>query len=271
MTQSPRIVTPWQTEHFTANQRVQVPNIEGLWSPIPLRVWFLEPESLTIGYHALQDSQNNFAVQSLQIPCAAFQGSIACSNCLVLQVLTAANALACSIGGFKNTTQLARTGCGQCKQRNCCQRHAQPAQPPQQNKLPDHVRLHHHAQTSANSWACYEPKSNDKDPQKAKHPSRNNSRQIVSGSEACLTGQPVGCPTRNKDMLQLQNRKPIKGKPNNSSIHMLPKPIWCLKHSSDNRTASQVPPQYWQLLAYGYWTVETQTSRAPKHGFGIRN
>ena len=28
------------------SQRVQVPNVEGFWSQIPLRVWLLEPESL---------------------------------------------------------------------------------------------------------------------------------------------------------------------------------------------------------------------------------
>ena len=31
-------------------QKVQVPNIQVLWSQIPLRVWLLEPESLNIGY-----------------------------------------------------------------------------------------------------------------------------------------------------------------------------------------------------------------------------
>ena len=31
-------------------QRVQVPNIEGLWSQKTLRVWYLEPESLNVGY-----------------------------------------------------------------------------------------------------------------------------------------------------------------------------------------------------------------------------
>ena len=31
-------------------QRVQVPKISGLWSQKPFRVWFLEPESLNIGY-----------------------------------------------------------------------------------------------------------------------------------------------------------------------------------------------------------------------------
>ena len=31
-------------------QRVQVPNIQGLWAPIPLRVWFLEPETSNVGY-----------------------------------------------------------------------------------------------------------------------------------------------------------------------------------------------------------------------------
>ena len=32
------------------SQRVQVPNIQGLWSRIPLRVWFWGAESLKIGY-----------------------------------------------------------------------------------------------------------------------------------------------------------------------------------------------------------------------------
>ena len=32
------------------SQRVQVLNIEGLWSQKPLRVWFWGPENLNIGY-----------------------------------------------------------------------------------------------------------------------------------------------------------------------------------------------------------------------------
>ena len=32
------------------SQRVQVPNILGLWSQKPLRVGFLGPESLNVGY-----------------------------------------------------------------------------------------------------------------------------------------------------------------------------------------------------------------------------
>ena len=35
---------------LTVTQRVQVPNLYRLWSPNPLRVWILEPESLNIGY-----------------------------------------------------------------------------------------------------------------------------------------------------------------------------------------------------------------------------
>ena len=31
-------------------QRVQEPNIEGVWPQIPLRVWFWEPETSIIGY-----------------------------------------------------------------------------------------------------------------------------------------------------------------------------------------------------------------------------
>ena len=31
-------------------QRVQVPNIEALWSHVPFRVWFLETGDSTIGY-----------------------------------------------------------------------------------------------------------------------------------------------------------------------------------------------------------------------------
>ena len=35
---------------YSVTERVQVPNISGLWSPKPLRVWFSKPESLSIGY-----------------------------------------------------------------------------------------------------------------------------------------------------------------------------------------------------------------------------
>ena len=35
---------------WSLTQRVQVPSILGLWSKIPLRVWFLGPETLNIGY-----------------------------------------------------------------------------------------------------------------------------------------------------------------------------------------------------------------------------
>ena len=31
-------------------QRVQVPNIQGLWSQEPLRIWLLEPETSNVGY-----------------------------------------------------------------------------------------------------------------------------------------------------------------------------------------------------------------------------
>ena len=31
-------------------QEVQVPNVSGLWSQKPFRVWFLGPVSLNIGY-----------------------------------------------------------------------------------------------------------------------------------------------------------------------------------------------------------------------------
>ena len=40
------------------SQRVQVPNISGLWSQIPLKVWFWGPETLNIGYLDLLGMQN---------------------------------------------------------------------------------------------------------------------------------------------------------------------------------------------------------------------
>ena len=52
----------------TRSQRVQVLNIGGLWSQIPLRVCVLEPESLNIGY------LDPLGYPSLASELAAFRG-----------------------------------------------------------------------------------------------------------------------------------------------------------------------------------------------------
>ena len=44
------LAIPSTSEAMIVAQRVQVPNIYGLWSQKPFRVWFLGPESLNIGY-----------------------------------------------------------------------------------------------------------------------------------------------------------------------------------------------------------------------------